>query len=557
MQVGQDIDGEAADDFSGSSVSLSSDGSVVAIGAKYNDGSNGDDSGHVRVYSLYDGIWVQVGQDIDGEAGDDFSGSSVSLNADGSVVAIGAYGNVSSIGDIGHVRIFEVLDSDGDGLHDFEELNVYGTDTNNIDTDGDGWNDYFEIHYVNSPTNSDFDVYMSSNSILSLNQELIDDYSNQVAVLTASNAVLSLALANMNYIDTDFTGESFSNSVFSGADFTGAIFSNSIFSEADFGGVVFSNSTFAGAVFNENVSWSNTVFNRAKIVGAIFSNQTEIASYFTNSAIVASDLDAMLFYGNDIEGYYILNNIDAEFMSGDFTGSTFHEDITWSNAVFNRAKIVGATFSNETEIIASYFTNSAITANDLDNTLFYANDIEGQFQLNNIDAEFMSGDFTGSTFHEDITWSNAVFNRAKIVGATFSNETEIIASYFTNSAITANDLDNTLFYANDIEGQFQLNNIDAEFMSGDFTGSTFYADIDLNDAIFENGMLTSNQANAMLDAAYSDDMIISVSNNTVSIIQVIEQSSNLSVGAWSDVQHVTNSIPVDADAAFFRFRLTE
>ena len=94
-------------------------------------------------------------------------------------------------------------------------------------------------------------------------------------------------------------------------------------------------------------------------------------------------------------------------------------------------------------------------------------------------------------------------------------------------------------------------------MSGDFTGSTFYADIDLNDAIFENGMLTSNQANAMLDAAYSDDMIISVSNNTVSIIQVIEQSSNLSLGAWSDVQHVTNSIPVDADAAFFRFRLTE
>ena len=36
---------------SGYSVSLSSDGSIVAIGAKYNDG-NGDYSGHVRVYKF-------------------------------------------------------------------------------------------------------------------------------------------------------------------------------------------------------------------------------------------------------------------------------------------------------------------------------------------------------------------------------------------------------------------------------------------------------------------------------------------------------------------------
>ena len=38
-------------DLSGSSVSLSADGSTVAIGATRNDG-NGTDSGHVRVYEL-------------------------------------------------------------------------------------------------------------------------------------------------------------------------------------------------------------------------------------------------------------------------------------------------------------------------------------------------------------------------------------------------------------------------------------------------------------------------------------------------------------------------
>ena len=48
-KVGDDIDGEAADDLSGYSVSLSSDGRRVAIGAPANDG-NGNNSGHVRVY---------------------------------------------------------------------------------------------------------------------------------------------------------------------------------------------------------------------------------------------------------------------------------------------------------------------------------------------------------------------------------------------------------------------------------------------------------------------------------------------------------------------------
>ena len=38
IQFGHDIDGESADDYSGESVAISSDGSIVAIGARYNDG---------------------------------------------------------------------------------------------------------------------------------------------------------------------------------------------------------------------------------------------------------------------------------------------------------------------------------------------------------------------------------------------------------------------------------------------------------------------------------------------------------------------------------------
>ncbi len=49
--MGSDIDGEAAIDRSGYSVSLSSDGTIVAIGATKNNG-NGSDAGHVRVYKF-------------------------------------------------------------------------------------------------------------------------------------------------------------------------------------------------------------------------------------------------------------------------------------------------------------------------------------------------------------------------------------------------------------------------------------------------------------------------------------------------------------------------
>lgn len=104
-QVGVDIDGEAASDRSGGAVSLSADGSVVAIGARSN-AENGTNSGHVRVFGLSDGAWTQIGQDMDGEAAFDQSAWSVSLSADGGTVAIGAIGNDAAGSGAGHVRLY-------------------------------------------------------------------------------------------------------------------------------------------------------------------------------------------------------------------------------------------------------------------------------------------------------------------------------------------------------------------------------------------------------------------------------------------------------------------
>ena len=106
-QQGADIDGEAADDASGESVSLSSDGTTVAIGATDNDG-NGSCSGHVRIYAWNSATsaWEQQGADIDGEAADDRSGWSVSLSSDGTTVAIGAPYNDGNGSNSGHVRVY-------------------------------------------------------------------------------------------------------------------------------------------------------------------------------------------------------------------------------------------------------------------------------------------------------------------------------------------------------------------------------------------------------------------------------------------------------------------
>ena len=92
VQIGEDITGEANGDWFGYSVSISDDGKTIAVGAPSNDGMNGEASGHVRIYQLDDDgtNWEQIGDDIDGDADYNRFGWSVSLSANGAIVVIGA-----------------------------------------------------------------------------------------------------------------------------------------------------------------------------------------------------------------------------------------------------------------------------------------------------------------------------------------------------------------------------------------------------------------------------------------------------------------------------------
>ena len=85
-QIGKDIDGEDYYGRSGASLSLSTDGKLLAVGA-YGYG------GHVLTYAFDDiaETWTQHGQKIISEAGGDQLGTSMSLSHDGMTIAIGKY----------------------------------------------------------------------------------------------------------------------------------------------------------------------------------------------------------------------------------------------------------------------------------------------------------------------------------------------------------------------------------------------------------------------------------------------------------------------------------
>ena len=124
---GTAILGEGIDDRSGAVVKLSADGNILAMAANYGDGAAGTNSGYVRVYSWNGSAWMQRGLNIDGEASEDYSGSSISLSDDGNILAIGAAYNDGNGPDSGHVRVYEwdgtswnKLGSDIDGESAFD-----------------------------------------------------------------------------------------------------------------------------------------------------------------------------------------------------------------------------------------------------------------------------------------------------------------------------------------------------------------------------------------------------------------------------------------------------
>ena len=108
QKVGQDINGVSAHDQFGHAIDISGDGNYVVGGGRQNDNSSGQDAGHVRAFSREDNTWSQVGRDIVGESPGDFFGRSVSLSSDGSILAAGGIWNDDNGPDSGHVKVYQL-----------------------------------------------------------------------------------------------------------------------------------------------------------------------------------------------------------------------------------------------------------------------------------------------------------------------------------------------------------------------------------------------------------------------------------------------------------------
>jgi gliding motility-associated-like protein len=106
--IGSEIDGKSAGDNFGRSIALSEDGTIMAVGSPYNDG-NGEKAGLVRVYKYNGTSWAQLGIDtqLQGAAAGDYFGSSVSLSGDGTIIAVGLPYHTGESSNSGEVKIFK------------------------------------------------------------------------------------------------------------------------------------------------------------------------------------------------------------------------------------------------------------------------------------------------------------------------------------------------------------------------------------------------------------------------------------------------------------------
>lgn len=109
-KIGNDITGQtgAYTDNFGASVDMSADGSRIVIGARNHDTQGNNNRGLVQIFEFSNLIWNQLGTDIIGSADNEYLGTSVSISANGTRIAIGAEGfRVGDGNGFGKVSVYD------------------------------------------------------------------------------------------------------------------------------------------------------------------------------------------------------------------------------------------------------------------------------------------------------------------------------------------------------------------------------------------------------------------------------------------------------------------
>lgn len=127
VQIGNDIVGDNASNREGSSVDISADGNIIAVGAfGFNEGN-----GRVRVFEFQSDSWIQIGQDIVGEFESDELGTSISLSSDGSRLAIGTPRSDEGFSNSGKVTVYDYVNTNwnlvGQAILGSDTLSLFGS----------------------------------------------------------------------------------------------------------------------------------------------------------------------------------------------------------------------------------------------------------------------------------------------------------------------------------------------------------------------------------------------------------------------------------------------
>ena len=118
--VGEPIVGQNDWDYFGYSTSISGNGTRIAIGAN-NNHTNGYASGQVRIYDYNGTSWTQVGNSINGENAGDNCGENLALSKDGNIITVGSPYESSNQTNNGKLRIFQYNSS----LNTWEEIGSF------------------------------------------------------------------------------------------------------------------------------------------------------------------------------------------------------------------------------------------------------------------------------------------------------------------------------------------------------------------------------------------------------------------------------------------------
>ena len=116
LQIGQAITGDHENDRLGLSVDINTDGTRVLVGIPFSD-YNGYNSGQVSVFDLEDqNDWSNFFENgINGDSWSDWAGEGVSLSSDGSTVAVGSPGFSENYDDgylLGKVAVYRLTENE-------------------------------------------------------------------------------------------------------------------------------------------------------------------------------------------------------------------------------------------------------------------------------------------------------------------------------------------------------------------------------------------------------------------------------------------------------------